>query len=125
MSTPPLRPSLRRRRTSRTTSRRGRLAVVGTGIAGPGQVTAEALAEIRAAEKVFYLVADPLTREWLLTLRPRAESLGDAYAPGKQRWKSYAEMVERMLAPLARGRSVCAVFYGHPGVFASPPHEAV
>jgi uncharacterized protein YabN with tetrapyrrole methylase and pyrophosphatase domain len=105
--------------------RHGRLAVVGTGIAGPGQVTIEALAEIRAAQKVFFLVADPLTREWLRTLRPRAESLADAYAPGKQRWKSYAEMVERMLAPLRRGRSVCAVFYGHPGVFASPPHEAI
>jgi len=125
MSTPPLRRTLRRRRTGRTAFRRGRLAVVGTGIAGPGQVTVEALAEIRSAEKVFYLVADPLTREWLLGLRPRAESLADAYAPGKQRWKSYAEMVERMTAPLRYGKSVCAVFYGHPGVFASPPHEAV
>lgn len=99
--------------------------MVGTGIAGPGQITVEALAEIRAADRVFFLVADPLTREWLRTLRPRAESLADAYATGKPRWESYAEMVERMLAPVRRGRSVCAVFYGHPGVFASPPHEAI
>ncbi len=88
-------------------------------------MTTEALAEIRAAQKVFVLVADPLTREWLRTLRPRAESLADAYAPGRPRWESYEEMVERMLAPVRRGRAVCAVFYGHPGVFASPPHEAV
>lgn len=88
-------------------------------------MTVEALAELRHAGKVFFLVADPLTREWLRTLRPRAESLADAYAKGKPRWRSYEEMVERILAPVRRGRRVCALFYGHPGIFASPPHEAV
>ena len=61
----------------------------------------------------------------MLALRPDAISLEDCYAPGRHRERSYAEMLRRIAAPLARGRTVCAVFYGHPGVFASAPHEAV
>jgi hypothetical protein len=34
-------------------------------------------------------------------------------------------MVARMLAPLREGKDVCAVFYGHPGVFVSPTHRAI
>ena len=71
------------------------------------------------------MVADPLTREWLREIVPRAENLADAYAIGRPRGDSYEEMIERMLAPVRRGRRVCALFYGHPGVFAYPPHEAL
>lgn len=34
-------------------------------------------------------------------------------------------MVEEILAEVGRGLDVCAVFYGHPGVFVSPSHEAI
>jgi tetrapyrrole (corrin/porphyrin) methylase-like protein len=34
-------------------------------------------------------------------------------------------MVDEILAPVRRGARVCAVFYGHPGVFVMPSHEAV
>jgi hypothetical protein len=34
-------------------------------------------------------------------------------------------MVERMLAPLSAGKQVCVAFYGHPGVFVKPAHEAI
>lgn len=34
-------------------------------------------------------------------------------------------MVERILAPLAGGARVCAAFYGHPGIFVGPSHEAI
>ncbi len=105
--------------------RTGSLSVVGLGIAGPAHVTTSTLAAIRTADKRFFLVADPLTREWLRGIAPRAEDLSDAYALGKSRDDSYAEMIERMLAPVRRGQRVCAIFYGHPGVFAYPPHEAV
>jgi len=99
--------------------------VVGVGIAGPAHVTPAALGAIRAARKRFLLVADPLTREWLREVAPRAEDLSDAYAVGKSRDDSYEEMVERILAPVRASQRVCAIFYGHPGVFAYPPHEAV
>ena len=34
-------------------------------------------------------------------------------------------MVEAILDPVRDGRNVCAAFYGHPGVFVLPSHEAV
>ncbi len=117
--------SLHSRDSAKVAHRKGSLIVLGTGIAGPAHITREALAEIRAADKVFSLFADPLTRDWLRTLRPRAEDLGDTYAEGKSRDLSYEEMIERILSAVRRGRRVAAVFYGHPGVFAYPPHESV
>ena len=80
---------------------------------------------MRAAEKRFYLLADALTKAWLLDRHPEAEDLSDAYDLQKPRSDSYEEMVERILRAVRRGRHVCAIFYGHPGVFAYPPHEAI
>ena len=33
--------------------------------------------------------------------------------------------MEALLEPVRRGRNVCGAFYGHPGVFVTPSHEAV
>lgn len=74
---------------------------------------------------VLYLVADRLTAEWLERVNPRSRSLHELYAPGKRRRDTYAEMVEELLAPVRAGRATCAAFYGHPGVFVQPGHEAV
>jgi uncharacterized protein YabN with tetrapyrrole methylase and pyrophosphatase domain len=103
----------------------GSLTIVGVGLAGPAHVTRETLGAIRVAQKHFVLVADLLTLEWLLGLAPGAENLVDSYGVGKSRDDTYEEIVERMLAPVRRGRRVCAIFYGHPGVFANSPHEAI
>jgi hypothetical protein len=103
----------------------GRLNVVGTGYLIAGQVTPQALACMRRAEKLFYLVPDPVTGAWIEDLNPSAESLANAYGTDKDRRDSYREMVERMLAPVRRGLEVCGAFYGHPGVVAFPTHEAV
>lgn len=103
----------------------GSLTIVGVGLAGPAHVTRETLGAIRVAQKHFVLVADLLTLEWLLELAPGAENLVDSYGVGKSRDDTYEEIVERMLTPVRRGRRVCAIFYGHPGVFANSPHEAI
>ncbi len=103
----------------------GSLTIVGTGFVGGGQTTLEALGHVRSAEKLFYLVSDPVTVHWLESLNASAESLADAYVPGRPRERTYEEMAERMLAPVRQGRRVCAAFYGHPGVFVDPSHEAV
>jgi hypothetical protein len=34
-------------------------------------------------------------------------------------------MADRVLAALREGKEVCAAFYGHPGVFVDPSHDAV
>lgn len=104
---------------------KGQLNVVGTGHRMAGQFTSEALACIRQAEKLFYLVPNLTTCRWLETLNRSAESLFDAYAEGEERSVAYQRMVERILAPVRDGLRVCAAFYGHPGVLAYPGHSAV
>lgn len=99
--------------------------MVGTGLRIAGQVTQEALAAIVEAEKLFHLIQDQVTHRWLEELNPTAESLYDSYRPGRLRRETYEEIVERMLAPVRRGLRVCAAFYGHPGVFVMPAHEAI
>ncbi len=103
----------------------GGLFVVGTGLRIEGQVTQEALKAIRSADKLFHLIQDILTHRWLAEINPTAESLYDAYAVGRPRRESYAEMTERILVPVRRGLKVCAAFYGHPGVFVMPAHAAI
>jgi uncharacterized protein YabN with tetrapyrrole methylase and pyrophosphatase domain len=106
-------------------SKPGSLAVVGTGFMVAGQVTPEALAAMRAAERLFFLVAEPATRLWLESELPHAESLHDSFWDGRPRQPAYDEIVERLLAPVREGRDVCAAFYGHPGVFVYSSHAAI
>lgn len=103
----------------------GSLTVVGTGMTVAGQLTLEAKASMEQAEKLFFLVPDPVTTSWIRSLNDSAESLIDCYAKGKPRLETYAEMVERILVPVHDGLRVCAAFYGHPGFFVNPSHEAI
>ncbi|HEV8630147.1 MAG TPA: SAM-dependent methyltransferase [Thermoanaerobaculia bacterium] len=103
----------------------GSLTVVGTGFLVAGQITPESLACMRGAERLLYLVAEPATKHWLEAECPGAESMHDAFWEGRSRLEAYEEVVERILAPVRAGRQVCAAFYGHPGVFVHPSHEAV
>lgn len=44
---------------------------------------------------------------------------------GKRRKDSYEAMIERALKLVREGLNVTVVFYGHPGVFCYPAHEAI
>lgn len=101
------------------------LIVVGTGIRAVGQLTMEAMAWLRTAEKVLYVVADPVAEQIVRQLNPTAESLAGLYAEGKPRTTTYQQMVERILASVRAGMVTCVAAYGHPGVFAFPTHEAI
>jgi hypothetical protein len=105
--------------------RTGSLLVVGLGLNGWPQTTPEAASSIEAASRVFYLSTEPTTAHWIRALNPAAESLLDCYAEGKPRQRTYAEMVERIMAAVRDGHRVCAAFYGHPGVFVNPSHTAI
>lgn len=103
----------------------GQLVVVGTGIKLAAHLTQEARAWIEAADHVFYLANSALAATWLKQIRQDAQDLAPLYQKGKERLITYTEMVEQMLAPAREGAQVCAVFYGHPGVFVTPSHEAI
>jgi precorrin-6B methylase 1 len=106
-------------------ARRGSLTVVGTGIDVTTQLTPGARAAIEGSDEVLYLVADSVSALRIVSLNPRAHSLDEFYGPDKNRRQTYAEIVDTIVASAVAGANVCAVFYGHPGVFAYPGHAAL
>jgi hypothetical protein len=104
----------------------GSLVVIGTGIRTVGHLTMEAIAWMKAADKVFYVVGDPVAESTLKELCPTgAESLSTLYGEGKPRLQTYLEMVDRVLASVREGQVTVLACYGHPGVFVFPSHEAI
>ena len=104
---------------------RGTLVIVGTGIRTVGQLTIEAISWLQRADEVIHLVADPIAEETIKRLNPNQVSLQGYYGEGKPRIDSYNEMIEFILSRVRTGAVVCGAFYGHPGVFAYPPHELI
>jgi len=103
----------------------GTLVCVGTGMLLGGHLTPRARHEIEQADSVLALVYDGLFELWLRQLNPRLESLQPLYLEGQSRRLTYDRMVERLVASARSGQRTCGAFYGHPGVFACVPHEAV
>lgn len=103
----------------------GQLVVVGTGIKAVGHLTLDARAWLERADEVHYVVADVITEQLIRGLRPDALSLARFYAPGRARHDTYEAMTQSLLGGVRAGRTVCAAFYGHPGVFVYPSHDAI
>lgn len=102
----------------------GSLTVVGTGIQAGLQTTMAAREAIQSADKVLFAVADGRAAEWILSVNRTAEPL--EYDTTQTRRRAvYLKMVERILVEVRTPKHVCVVFYGHPGVFAYAPHEAI
>lgn len=104
---------------------KGSLVVVGNGIKAGGHLSLEAQSAIKNADKVFYADSNPVSIYKIKSLNPNAETLSDLYGRDKPRYETYLQMVERILTAVREGLQVCAVFYGHPGVFATPPHISI
>lgn len=106
-------------------SRRGSLVVVGTGIKTTGQLTIEALAWMRRAQSLVYVVGDPIAQGVITAIKPDAEDLSIYYQEGQQRIHAYEAMIEHILRNVRSGKVTVGAFYGHPGVFAYPSHESI
>lgn len=103
----------------------GSLACVGIGITLGSHISPLARSHIEKADVVFVAVSDGIVELWLKEMHADVRSLQALYAEGKRRMQTYREMVETILAEVRVGKRVCAVFYGHPGVFAWAPHRAI
>lgn len=102
------------------------LIVIGTGIRTVGHLTMESVGWIKKADKVVYIVSDPIAEAMIKELNPEgAESLYGLYGENKPRIQTYNEMIEKTLGYVREGKIVCMAAYGHPGVFAYPTHESV
>ena len=102
----------------------GKLVVVGTGI-HIGQLSAEAREWLECADKVLYCVSDAASERALLQLNPNSESLTPFYEEGKERVETYRAMTAKIVGCLERFDTVVAAFYGHPGLFVAPSHQAI
>lgn len=103
---------------------RGRLIVVGCGLQPSRHASARTISEIERADDVFVL-AEPFAIDWVCGLHPQVRNLGIFYAEDRDRRETYAEMQHALLERVRAGRRVCAVFYGHPGVFAQVGRKAM
>src|SRR3990167_1684818 len=101
------------------------LIVVGLGIKLISHLTNEAKVYIEQSDKVLYLVNEPVMKEWISKVNPRAESLDDLYTKHSLRIDCYRAITEYILAVLRQNLHVCVVLYGHPTVFAQPALDAV
>ncbi|MBB1059976.1 SAM-dependent methyltransferase [Marilutibacter spongiae] len=103
----------------------GRLACVGLGMMLGAHVGPRARSHVEQADVVFSAVSDPLVELWLQQMNPDVRSLQAFYGDGKPRHDTYRQMTEAMLAEVRAGKHVCGAFYGHPGIFAKAPHDAI
>ena len=107
-------------------AKQGSLVVIGTGIRTVGQLTMEAVAWIKEAESLLYVVGDPIAEAVIKDLNPKAAvSLAGYYGEGQPRILAYEAMIQHILGCVRAGDKTVAAFYGHPGVFAYPSHELI
>lgn len=111
--------------TTQNETRRGSIACVGMGITLGSHLTPLSRSHIEQADVVFAALSDHVVELWLKRLNPDVRSLQPYYKPGKSRMKTYREWVDLMITEVRAGKRVCAVFYGHPGIFAWSPHKVV
>jgi precorrin-3B methylase len=103
----------------------GSLVCVGVGMTLGSHLTPLSRSYIEDADVVFAATSDGVVELWLAKMNPDVRSLQSCYREGKSRAESYREMIAAMLTEVRAGKRVCGAFYGHPGVFAGVPHEAI
>ncbi len=104
---------------------KGSIVIVSTGMLIGGDITVRCQETIKQADVVFSLMSSAVGDSWLDELNPNHKSLQYLYGKTKHRMDTYEEMVEVMMQEVRKGKKVCGAFYGHAGVFAWAPHEAV
>ena len=105
--------------------RSGSLVCVGVGMTLGSHITPLARSYIEKADVVFTALSDGIIELWLARMNKDVRSLQSLYKEGKSRAETYRKMVDVMLTEVRAGKQVCGAFYGHPGVFALPPHKAI
>lgn len=108
-----------------STQSKGSLVNVGLGMTLGAHITPISRTFIEQADVVFVSASNRLVEQWVESMNDHVISLQQFYQEGKSRLKTYREMTEAILNEVRAGKKVCGAFYGHPGVFALPPHETI
>lgn len=112
-----------------TNTKQGKLICVGTGMRMAGQVTPLAQSYIETADVVVSAVPNIFTRNWIQGIAKEFICVlgyySDCDVEGKNRSDTYRRMADTILEQVRAGKTVCAAFYGHPGIFACISHIAI
>lgn len=103
----------------------GSVVCVGLGMTLGSHISPLSRSYIEQADVVFTGASHHLVELWVKEMNPNVKSLQVYYAPGKDRRVSYKEMVNAMIEEVRLGKKVVGAFYGHPGIFALPPHNVI
>lgn len=106
-------------------NKKGSLVNVGLGMTLGSHITPLSRSYIEKADIVFVAASNNLVEQWVETMNDNVVSLQQFYNEGTSRMITYRKMVEVMMAEVRAGKNVCGAFYGHPGVFAWPPHKSI
>lgn len=101
----------------------GSLTITGCGL-HPGHMTLETESIIREADLVLVVAPNPLANRHIQSLNAVVENLGHVYTRDLNRLQIYQAMADRIVECVRAGKNVCAVFYGHPGIFVLSTHLA-
>lgn len=96
------------------------LVFVGLGIKFFSHITAEASANIVEAAKVYYLLNEPATIEWVKQQNESAESLESLYYSCSAKIEAYNAIAQKLIKATKLYDSICVVMYGHPLVLNLP-----
>ncbi len=107
----------------------GRLVCVGTGMRLAGQITPIAQSYIETSDVVVAAASNIFQRKWLQGIAREYICLAGHYdiveEDGKNRKDTYRNMTATIMEQVRAGKTVCAAFYGHPGVFACIANMAI
>lgn len=103
----------------------GRLTCVGLGIIARAHLTSAAKSHIESSDVVFVDVPHASFVSWLKELHGDVRTLGHLRSEPKPRIDIDKRIVDILLTEVRSGKTVCAAFYGHPGVFGAPAQLAI
>lgn len=102
-----------------------KLALVGSGIKSISHFTIEFKTYTTNADKVLYLVNEPITKQWIECYSKLSESLDPIYFAENDRQNSYDKIRDKILVELETYNFITVVHYGHPTIFADPGLQAI
>jgi uncharacterized protein YabN with tetrapyrrole methylase and pyrophosphatase domain len=84
---------------------------------------------METADVVVSAVPNPFTRSWIQGIAKEFICVlgyySDCDVEGQNRRDTYRRMADTILNQVRAGKTVCAAFYGHPGIFACISHIAI
>jgi uncharacterized protein YabN with tetrapyrrole methylase and pyrophosphatase domain len=96
-----------------------KLHVIGTGIKSISHLTKESIAAVATADIVFYLVNEPILKEWVLENNKKCVSLDPFYDISEKRETSYKAIIKQVKKACVENNNVALLLYGHPLVCCS------